>query len=271
MSTRYARTLGFALLVLLLPACGAEEGVTVAEARSALEESQLATQAASVADGSVEISTHFTIGMAVEAAAQQLRDFVASQLPCAKITLERATLTVEYGGQAGSCTYKGQTYSGKHVVTVMKSDGEVLVSHTWDKLSNGKVTVSGTAMVTWSAAAGSRHVVHQLHWTAGAREADGSGDRTQTTLSGGLLEGIKEDGTRTWKGPSGTWTLTISGVELRWVDAVPQAGRYTLMTPSGKELSLSFSRVDADTIQVTIASGRRSFSFRVNTLGAISG
>ena len=265
--------LACSLLVVCLPACGADEGVTVAEARSALEESQVAAQAATVADGSVEISTHFTIGMAVEAAALQLRDFVASQLPCAKITLAGATLTVAYGAQPGACTYKGQTFSGKHVVTVMKSDGEVVVSHSWEKLSNGRVEVSGTAMVTWSAAQASRHVVHQLHWTrlGDQRMADGSGDRTQTTLSGGLLEGIKEDGSRTWKGASGTWKLDIAGVEIRWVDPVPQAGRYTLTTPTGKELVLSFARVDGDTIRVTIASGRKSLSLDVSSLGGISG
>ena len=58
-----------------------------------------------------------------------------------------------------------------------------------------------------------------------------------------------------------------TSVEMRWADPVPQAGSYTLETPAGKTLSLGFSRVDADTISVTVTGPRgRSFSFNVNKI-----
>jgi hypothetical protein len=50
---------------------------------------------------------------------------------------------------------------------------------------------------------------------------------------------------------------------MRWVDAVPQAGKYTLDTPFGKSISVGFDRANETTIQVHIESGRREFDFDV--------
>ena len=132
------------------------------------------------------------------------------------------------------------------------------------------VTVTGTAMVTWSFDDPSRHVVHELTWTrlSDGRQGTGSGDRTQRPLEEGLLTGFSVDGSRTWEGESGTWTLDIDGVEMRWVDAVPQRGSYTLTTPAAKMLSLSFERASATAIGVTITNGARSYDFEVVTLPA---
>src|SRR5688572_18393650 len=79
-----------------------DESFTRAEAQEALEESNGVTAADSLASASVEISTSFTIGSAVEAAAAEIRSFIQSQLPCAEVTLEGATLTVEYGVNDGN-------------------------------------------------------------------------------------------------------------------------------------------------------------------------
>ena len=43
-----------------------------------------------------------------------------------------------------------------------------------------------------------------------------------------------------------------------------------MITPfDGKDLTLTFERVDEDTIEVTVSSGDSSFSFLVSKLGAI--
>jgi len=261
---------------LLLSGCPKKESddpLTLAEAKEAVEESTLSDQAFSVVNGTVEISTNFTIGQAVEAAAEQLRDFIASQLPCAEITLATATLSVEYGANPGNCTYHGHTYSGVHTVTVSRADGDVSVRHKWSDLSNGVVSVSGSADVTWSLQDESRHVKHELTWTrlSDGRQGVGSGDRTQTALAGGIAEGIRVDGARTWQGKSGRWDTSINNVEMRWVDPVPQSGSYVLATPFDKSLSMAFERVDEDTIKVTLASGGKSFSFNVNKAGVATG
>lgn len=263
-------SLPFAVALSACPKSETDDPLTLAEAQEAVEESTLSDQAVSVVNGTVEITTNFTIGQAVEQAAEELRAFVASQLPCADIEVSAGTLSIEYGVKPGNCTYNGHSYTGKHTVNVAKNDeGEVLVQHSWDKISNAIVEVSGTADVTWSSQDRSRHVVHELTWTrlSDGREGTGSGDRTQSTLAGGIAEGIRVDGSRTWEGQSGRWDVAINSVEMRWVDPVPQSGSYVMSTPFGKSSSMAFQREDADTIRVTVSGGRRSFSFLVSKAG----
>jgi hypothetical protein len=262
----------FALaLPLLMVACN-EAALTREEAVDALEESSIESQASSLTSGPVEISTNFTIGSAVESAAADLRGFLVAEIPCAKITIEGATVTTDWGAAGGSCTYKGLTYSGTSSITVRKTDPQTLqVDHIFTNLSNGKVKVSGTANVTWSGAEHSRHVVHTLTWTrlSDNRTGTGSGDRTQALLypSQGLAGGIRIDGNRHWSGKSGEWDLAITGVEVRLQDPCPQAGKYTLTTPSDKSISLSFTRKSEDVIHVTLAGPKREFSFDVRQTG----
>lgn len=247
------------------------QGLTRSEAAAALEEAELSSEAAALTSSSIEVSTHFTIGDAVEDAAAELRTFIESQLPCAAVTLEGSTLTIEYGADPGTCVYRGRTYAGVHQISVMRNQmDDVVVEHSWNDFHDDRVSVTGTATVTWSASEQSRHVVHELTWTrmSDGRTGTGSGDRVQRPLEEGLLSGFSVDGSRQWEGESGTWSLAIEGVEMRWVDAVPQAGRYVLTTPADKMATLSFSRLDGTTIRVTIASGARSYDFDVTTLPA---
>ena len=269
------KTILFAMATFLFSSGCAQEALTIAEVRLALDEVSQSSQALTTASSTIEICTNFTIGEAVQAAAEELRNFIESQLPCAEITLDGAKLSVVYGALAGNCTYHDQTYSGSHVIEIVSAAaGDLLVHHEWDELSNGKLTVSGTADVTWSAAGGSRNVVHELDWTrlADGKQVTGSGDRTQTTLPAGILEGISIDGARAWTADTGDWYLDISGVEVRWVDPVPQAGVYELSTPfEGKTARMTFARVDEDTIAVTVTTGGVGFRFDVTKSGDISG
>lgn len=269
-----SKILAASCLALVLTACPKakdESPMTSAEALDALNESNVSSQAAALTSSSVEISTNFTIGKAVGEAARELRTFIGSQLPCAEITLADATLTIKYGAKPGNCTYNGHTFSGTHSITVSKNDdAQVLVDHTWTDLSNGIVKVSGTAHVTWDLDDKYREVQHDLTWTriADGRTGHGKGDRKQTPLAGGLAEGIQVDGSRSWEGNAGKWDLAIEGVQMRWTDPVPQAGTYRLATPKNRSISLSFSRVDASTIQVTVSNGDKSFKFNVRGAAA---
>ncbi|HRI70127.1 MAG TPA: hypothetical protein PK156_38115 [Polyangium sp.] len=253
-------------------ACKQPAEMTTAEAMQAVQEASASGDAENVTSGSIEITTDFTIGQAAENAALEIRTFIESQLPCALITVSGATLSVEYGAKAGTCTFKGNTYSGKHEITVTKNDmSNVVVNHTWTKLSNGRMEVTGTAEVTWSAADKTRHVTHDLSWTrlSDGKTGTGSGDRTQKPLEGGLVEGFQVDGSRSWKGESGQWDLAIEGVQFRWVDPVPQAGTYSLVSPKDKTITMTFSRVDDATINVTLKSGEKTFLFTVSKTGAV--
>jgi hypothetical protein len=246
--------------------------MTQAEAREAMEESNVESQAAALTTNTVEIATNFTIGKAVKEAAGELATFIQTQLPCADIAVADATLTVTYGAKPGNCVYRGHKFAGQHIVKVEKNEDEIVVDHEWKDLSNGIVKVSGTAHVTWDFAEKTRHVQHDLSWTriADGRTGRGEGDYTQRPLAGGVVEGIQVDGARSWTGPRGKWDLSVQGVQMRWVDPVPQAGTYRLASPKGRSLELSFSRVDADTIAVTVKNDTKQFTFNVNALGAVA-
>lgn len=263
------------MCVLVLAGCpkDKEDPVTYGEAKEALEQASASSQASDLTTSSIELSTSFTIGGAVKDAANELRTFIGTQLPCAEVTLVDAKLTVKYGAKPGDCTYRGHKFGGTHTVEIKRNDdGAVNVTHNWTDFTNGVVKVSGSANVTWSKTDVSRRVEHQLDWTriADGARGQGGGDRTQRPLGGGVAEGLKVDGSRYWEGPRGRWDLGISGVEMRWADPVPQAGTYTLATPNKKSLSLSFQRLDDARIQVTLASGEKSFKFVVAKAGAIS-
>ena len=247
-----------------------EEPITAAEALQAVEESTLESQAQGLTTDTIEIATHFTIGQAAEAAAQELSEFITTQLPCAALTLEHVTLTVDYGVAGDACLYHGKQITGTSQVSVSKNEqDEVLVEHTWTSLSNGILEVSGHATVTYDFADPSRNIMHEITVT---RLRDGwqltsEGDRTQRPLDQGILEGFQVDGTRAWSSPRGDSSLVIQGAEMRWVDPVPQAGSYVLTTPKNKELKLRFDRKDGDTITVTVTGPKRSFVFNVSKLG----
>jgi hypothetical protein len=269
------RSLRFALalpLGFVLAGCPKNtEPLTHSEAQSALEEAQASGAADSLASANIEISTNFTLGAGLEQAATEISSAIQAELPCAEVTLADATLTVDWGVNPGNCTYRGHTFTGTSSISVEKnSDNQVLVHHEWTGLSNGIVTLNGNADVTWDFSAESRHVVHHAEWTylPTGRTGTGDGDRTQTPLPDGLDEGIVVSGTRSWTGQQGKWDLAIDNVEMRWADPIPQAGSYTLATPFDKSVTLSFSRIDTDTIAVTVAGAKGSFSFKVTSTGS---
>lgn len=262
------------LIVAGVAMCGClAERLTVAEALEAVEEVSLATQANTLMSSSVEIATDFTIGQAVEQAAQELQDFILSQLPCAEVTLVGATLSIEYGVYVGNCSYKGHTYTGGHTITIESIDsGVAVVHHQWTDLSDGLVRVTGEATVTWDFVAQQRQVEHSLTWTRliDGRSSTGTGDRLQRPLSEGLGVGFQEDGTRDWvSNEVDEWSLDIDALQMRWDDPVPQDGSLTLDTPFDKTVTFEFARVDEDTIQVTVEGERGSYSFDVSKLGSI--
>jgi hypothetical protein len=245
-----------------------DEPLTRAEAQEALEEAQSSSAADSLASANIEISTTFTLGAGVSQAASELEAAIQSQLPCAEVRLDDATLTVDWGVNAGNCTYRGQTFTGTSSISVQKnSDNQVLVHHEWTKLSNGTVTLDGSADVTWDFSAEQRRIQHHTEWTylPTGRMGSGDGDRTQAPLSTGIDDGIVVNGTRSWTGQSGKWQLAIDDVQWRWADPVPQSGSYTLVTPSNKNVTLAFARESGAAIDVTVSGPKSSFKFTVLT------
>jgi hypothetical protein len=240
--------------------------------REALDEVVLEGQGQAVENEIVEITTDFTIGEGVAQAAQALRDAIASQIPCSTVTVADDTLTLDFGGLEDDCVYNGHTFAGVVIVTIRHdaASDTLTVDHTYEDLSNGVVTLNGSKVVDWSDQ--TRHVVTDLEVERAGKTARTSSDRTQTLLDpdAGLAGGIEINGERRWDNDRGAWELAIDGVELRWIDPVPQAGSYTLKTPRGKTAVLGFARVDDDTIAVTLSGGRKDRIFHVTRSGVVS-
>lgn len=253
-----------AALLALAAGCNPDEDdqpLTRDEAEAALDEAARSTGAEALTSEMVTLTTDFTLGDALDAAAENLRAFVATQVPCATVTRAERSVTVDFG-DTGACRYNGRAWTGRAEVTVTRADDTVAVEHRWTDLSDGRLTVEGTATVTWDPSARSRRVIHAMRWSDGEHTGSGEGDRTQTLLDDG--DGIHVDGERRWIGfAGGEWALSIEGVELRRRDPLPQSGRYVLTNPWQRTLVLGFTRADARTITVEITGGRRSFSFQV--------
>lgn len=253
--------------LVVLVACGAcrpkEDPLTREEAQAALLATQLSNEAHALTYDVVEVTTGFTLGQAGAAAAENMRDFVKSQIPCATAELtEEKVLGIDFSARGGSCLWRGKTYTGRVEVQVDRvADGEIEITHGWIDLSDGKITVNGGASVVWNFSALSRHVTHSLTWESDRGAGEATGDRTQALLEGG---GFQVDGTRTWTGAQDkTWALSIEGVQMRAQDPVPQAGTYSLTAPDGQLLTLGFARVDETTIAVSIGNGDKDFTFNV--------
>jgi hypothetical protein len=241
------------------------------ELREALEEVVLAGQGESVENQILEITTDFTLGEAAQTIASKLRDALQSQIPCSTITVVDNTVTMDFGGLDDTCVYNGQTFAGIITLEISYDAGsnQALVDHTYQDLSNGTVTLNGSKLVTWDEK--SRHVVADLTVVRDGQSVHHTSDRVMTLLdpTAGLVGGIVINGEGHWTNLKGDWDLGIDGVEIRWIDPVPQAGSYTLDTPKGKTIALSFSRIDDDTIAVTLGSGGRERTFHVTRTGQI--
>ena len=174
---------------------------------------------------------------------------------------------IDFGELGDGCEYHGKTYAGVATVTFTLSDDAVIVDHTYEGITNGRVTLDGGAVVTWQDR--SRRVETDFTFTGRNGTLEVSSDRTQTPI-GGLGDGIRVDGSRDWTSTRGTWALDIDQVEMRAVDPLPQAGAYTLTTPQDHVLGLSFARIDEDTIEVTMTGGRKDHVFHVTAEGEVS-
>jgi hypothetical protein len=263
-------------LVVCSVGCAESSGSADADsAQQALEESTVASQADALMSDAVEISTHFSVGNAAALAAIELASFIQAQLPCADIQRDGATLSIAYGAQAGDCSYHGHVLSGESSLRIMRNAAdEIAVHHEWNDFGDGQVLLNGSADVVWSSTTSRRHITHQITYRVlsgrfAGRSASASGDCMQDALDAGFAVGIRIDGTRSWQDVRGSYELDIDGVEMRWLDPVPQAGIYELTTPSGASFSLTFGRKDADSIQVSARSGTHAFSFVVNADGSI--
>jgi hypothetical protein len=251
------------LLAGLLAGCSP---LTEGEAQVTVAEAQLAAEAEALVAGSVALATSFTLGGDTSAGAADLAMRVEAALPCAGVSVDGATLYVEYGARPGACAFGGQTYAGSQAITLVATAPDAaVVELAFDGFHDEAVSVDGSATVTYASASAARRVVGTLTYTrlADGRTATGSGDRTHAQFED--LDGFEATGTRTFDTERGAWTLTFDGARMRFVDPVPEAGRYVLDTPFGERVELEFHRAESAKIEVVAESGSRTYDFEVTT------
>jgi hypothetical protein len=259
------------LATSVLVACGGnDDPLTQEEAKEAVQSVEISGSAQGLTFDAVDISTHFTIGKGVVEAAAEIKLFAITQIPCADITIDQGHVTIDFGDLSDTCTYHGRTYAGVIKLDIERSQGEVLVHHTWTGLTDGKVVVNGDADVSWSKDSAARHVTYDVNFTHPDmdRTMHATGDVTQKLIdaNAGISAGVQIDGSREWTlNDEKTWTLDIEGVQVRGLDPVPQSGTYALTTPKDKHVTLTFERVSATTIQVTLT-GPKGKSHTVNVI-----
>ena len=91
-------------------------------------------------------------------------------------------------------------------------------------------------------------------------EVDVVASRTETPLDGDFANGVVVNGERSMSAEEGDASMTEVGLEIRAGERIPQAGTVTMDGPRGLG-TISFSRVDDDTIEVTMdgPEGKQSF------------
>jgi hypothetical protein len=264
------RTLAVALASLAVLAGCELDLLRSQETHAALDETIADSESIGFTAAAIELGGIFSMGQSAEQSALQLHDLMSSQLGCGGLTLDQATLTVEYA----TCNFMPNVFGGKHTVHIEEeSPSHLRVTHTWDKLTNGNIEINGSALVTWSAQDPVRHVVDEYTWVRlkDGRMGVGGGDRRQAALDGrSVFDGLQVDGTRSWEGEDGHWDLSIQGIEIRWVDPVPYTGLWILRTPKGRNVTFAFDRIDPENIGIDVSSGDFDLALNVDKKGYVS-
>lgn len=195
-----------------------------------------------------------------------MRGLIASQLPCSTLEdLDDDTLQITLGSSERPCTFRGAEWSGVIVVSYQADDDIVTIEHEYLAVTNGKVQLDGTSVVERTDA--QRHVVNDFTFQGPRGTFHSSSDRIHTPMADGL--GMHIEGTRDVERPRGLAHIDIVDVEVARGDVVPQDGSYVLTTPEGREMTMTFARLDADTILVTVTGGKHDREFEVDAGGRI--
>jgi hypothetical protein len=261
-----------ALATALVPVAACQPmAASQAELRAALVEVAGLGAGMGAQDDVIELTTSFTLGQGVQAAAEELRDFVASQVPCSTVTVQPGAVSIDFGERGDACVWRGRTYAGVVTVGIELAGQGARVTHTYEGFTGGRVTMDGTAVVDWSDAV--RHIVTDMTFATSDDTIAVKSDRTQSFSRCAGVEAVcvAVEGERHWQSARGEWDMTIEGVEARSIDPVPQAGSYTVIDPEGREIVMRFARLDDDTIRVEVEGGRRPLVFEVTASGQVSG
>lgn len=224
-------------------------------------------------------------------------EFWETQSPCSTLEIIDDALVLDFGVLEDECTFHEHTYAGITTIRMEMADDQLTIVFENQGLTNGVVTIDGTVE---RVIVGDRHTVTaELTTTRDVSECEGRGwsqgqgrgrGQTQgqsqsqgpydmpedglvtTDVSAqfeyspldadqGYQSGFVVDGQSTRQAHRGELAATVAGIEIVYGEMVPQAGQRVMNTPHGDTVTLTFSRIDEQTIGVHVQGpmGEREF------------
>jgi len=256
---------------MALSACSGSATLSARDVYTIIDELDVAVRAEALAEPGVQFASGSAMNAAspTEAAASLERALV--QYPCVDVVRTGASLSVAfsatlYNTYCGTGAGGGQIpVSGEETITFLQADGlNTSVDHAWKAVSNGYLTIDGTAHVTTAVTpyGSSQHVVNTLSWvrTSDGKSGHGQDDRTSPVTS--LTDqAILPTGLRTWESDAGAWEMRP--IDARLQDAttqLPFVGSFAVVTPERRALTFSVL-YDSNGARLVLTDGTRSYSF----------
>jgi hypothetical protein len=277
------------LLALFLFGTGCNLADEVSEARAQLESALSTQRMASMESDMVAAHRGGPLPTDPLSFAEDLAAFIESQAACSTVVEDGDTVTVDFGDVNDDCTYQGHTYGGVMVATIAESEGVLIATLQLDGLTDGIATLTGEVYI--DLAESKRLIASDVHISMtggclggeraehaedeGARddrrgpphegeegerhgpppgpppESDVVGERVQVPLDGSFEIGVIENGSRTMSAEGGDAEITTVDLATRAGEIIPESGSITMVGPPGT-MTISFARIDADTIEVTL-------------------
>jgi hypothetical protein len=255
-----------------------EVALTETEAREAVYEVNRISRPDAASAEVIDLSTDITIGDRIDTIVDRWQAFWESQAPCNTVTLLGNVITVDFGTLDDSCTFDGNTYAGVDTITltqILDFDSDLRVDHEWDGFTDGTVSLTGHTGVYWSGE-GLRHAEADYVVTNFVDDTaiEVTGQHTISRLDPALPVaegGFALDGERSWDGGSGGWTLQMNELALMLDDASPHDGDVLVTGPQGREMTIEYSRIDADTTRAVVTGPEGNvFVFRITAEGELN-
>lgn len=259
-------------VVLALPACSGSEALKARDVYPIVDEIDIAVRAEALVEPTVILASDFaTNATSPEAAAKLLTDGLIGA-PCVHAVQRGANVSIIYSAAQYVCRSDSSlgtdfNLSGEQTITYRQADGETTAFDTeWKGISNGYLTVDGTAHVTVTADASSEHLVNSLSWVRASdgKSGHGNDDRTAAVASTMNWQAPTLTGLRTWESAAGSWELRPVDAKLQSLSTgIPFVGTFTIITPNRLTLSLSVT-YGATGPRMTLSDGTHSYSFGIS-------
>lgn len=247
------------LVAPLVPWVTACNSVTNNEARDGFDQTLSASKAMSLEAFVAELMLPTSLATPEEMAVE-VTGLLGDRAPCATVTaIDPRRLVVDF---PSGCAVGARTMSGRVELSLSRArSGELVVKQEWTALSDGEVTATGTADLTWSSDTSPLHVKHDALFTSkDGVKVEAQGDRTQVRRRQSQV--VQSTGLRSWRTDVGLYVLTMREADVRGLLPMPEAGIFQLDTPHELTLTMAFSQL-GDGVMVRVFGGHEEHRYGV--------